>query len=82
MIDSPVSEADEDTRQGSTSPLAQVGIVWSKKKKMKMPVHVMIPLSPVTRGAPWLLYGVCRMEILCEIMVKHEALKKIKIKRR
>jgi len=55
MIDFFVVEADEETREGSTSLLALAGSVCLKKKK-KMPVHTMIPS----------LYRCCRMEILCE----------------
>jgi len=35
MIDFPISEANEETQQRSTNPLALVGSVWQKKKKKK-----------------------------------------------
>jgi len=50
MIDFSVSEAHEETQQGSTSPLEVVGDVWPKRKKKKMPDHAMILLLAIGDG--------------------------------
>jgi len=50
MIVFSVSDADEETQPGGTSPIALVACVWPKK--MNMPVYANDPPIPITGRAP------------------------------